>query len=345
MRGFVMFKVEKKGVILSKREGVSFEEEGVFNPAVIEKDGVLHMFYRAVGKDNFSTLGYCQIREGKVVGRLDEPVLEPEFYFEKQGIEDPRITFLDGWYYLFYTAYDGKNAVVAYAVSEDLKKWEKRGVITPRFSYDEAEDIFRHLNLDKRYGFFERFFRIMRDDGVLLWEKDTALFSRKIKGKYALIHRILPGIQICYFDDLRELTDEFWRKHLSELDKHVVLEPKYWFEGAYIGGGGPPLETEDGWLLIYHAVEVKEGRKIYRAGAALLDKDDPQKVIGRLKEPLLGPEEEWEKQGVVSNVVFPTATIVNGEDLDIYYGAADEKVALAKVNLKKLLSVLKKEKV
>lgn len=338
-----MLKVQRKGIFLEKRN-LEFESGGVFNPACVEKDGVIHMFYRAVGKENRSTIGYCQIKEGKVIKRLDYPVIEPEFHFEQQGVEDPRITKLEGIYYMFYTAFDGLNAMVAYATSQDLVTWEKQGVISSRLSYDEAEDIFKHLGLDKKYTFYERYFRMMRGDGVLLWEKDTALFGKKIKGRYAIIHRILPGIQICYFNAPKELSDEFWIKYLKELDKYVILEPKYWFENAYVGGGCPPIETDEGWLLIYHAVEVERGERVYRAGAALLDRNNPQKVIGRLREPLFEPEEEWEKKGVVSNVVFPTGAIVKGEDLEIYYGAGDQNIGLIVVKVKELLSELKENK-
>ena len=326
-----------------EKRNLEFESGGVFNPSCVVKDGVVHMFYRAVGKGNYSTIGYCQIKDGKAIERWVKPILTPEYHFEKEGIEDPRVTLLEGLYYMLYTAYDGENAMVAYATSKDLISWEKEGVISPRLSYDEAEEIFKPLGLDKRYTFYERYFQIMRSDGVLLWEKDTSMFSKRIKGKCAIIHRILPCIQVCYFDTLKELSDDFWRRYLKELDKYVVLEPKFWFENAYVGGGCPPIETDEGWLLIYHAVQVKDGRKIYRAGAALLDIDEPRKVIGRLKEPLFEPEEDWEKTGTIDNVVFPTGAVITGDELEIYYGAGDSRIGKAKVDLKQLLEVIKKE--
>lgn len=327
---------------MEKRD-LAFERGGVFNPACVEKDGLVHMFYRAADKNNFSTIGYCQIKNGKAIERWNKPILTPEYAFEEGGIEDPRVTLLEGLYYMFYTAYDGENAMVAYATSRDLILWEKEGVISPRLSYDEAEEIFKPLGLDKRYTFYEKYFQIMRSEGVLLWEKDTSMFSKRIKGKCAIIHRILPCIQICYFDTLKELSDDFWRKYLKELDKYVILEPKFWFENGYIGGGCPPIETDEGWLLIYHAVQVKDGRRIYRAGAALLDIDEPQKVIGRLKEPLFEPEEDWEKTGTIDNVVFPTGAVITGDDLEIYYGAGDARIGKVGVDFKQLLEAIKKE--
>jgi len=158
------------------------------------------------------------------------------------------------------------------------------------------------------------------------------------------MHRILPGIQICYFNDLKELSDDYWKKYLKELDKNIIMEPKYWFESAYIGGGCPPIEIDEGWLLIYHAVCLEEGKKIYRASAALLDKNDPQRVIGRLEEPLFSPEEEWEKIGVTNNVVFPTGAVVAEDILEIYYGGGDQSIGLVTIKVKDLLDELKEKK-
>lgn len=339
-----MLNIKDEGVILQPTD-LEFEKNGVLNPTVIEKDGIVHMFYRAVNSSFVSSLGYCQIQDGKVIERFDHPVIFPEYDYEKMGIEDPRITFLDGTYYLFYTAYDGQSAIIAYATSQDLVHFSKQGLISPNISYDKAEDIFRTTNIINKYTTFEIYFREMAGQSVLLWEKDASLFPKKINGKFALIHRILPGIQVIYFDDFSQLHElSFWKKYLKELDQHIILDPKYDFENRNIGGGCPPIETPEGWLMIYHAIEdvpTVEG-KIYRASAALLDLNDPTKVIGRLKEPLFEPKENWEKEGLVNNVVFPTGAIVNNNFLTIYYGAADTEIGAKSINLQELLNELKK---
>jgi predicted GH43/DUF377 family glycosyl hydrolase len=337
-----MIEMDESHIVLESRVGFGFEDEGVLNPACIEKDGLVHMFYRAVGKGNFSTIGYCQLKDNKVVYRSDKPVLIPEYQYESQGLEDPRITYFDGKYYMFYTAFDGQNALVAYATSLDLKTFKKEGVITPQFTYDEAEDIFRNSGVDEKYVFFEKAFKKYRGEDVYLWEKDAMLFPKKINGRYAIIHRVLPGIQICYFDDFSELTQDFWRKYLRNLNDFLILDPKYDFESNYIGGGCVPIETTDGWLLIYHSVSGSEKMKVYSACAALLDLKNPQKVIGRLPYPLFSPEKDWEKEGIVSNVVFPTGAIIKNETLFIYYGAADKKIAVRSIKIEKLLEELKK---
>jgi predicted GH43/DUF377 family glycosyl hydrolase len=338
-----MINVTKGEIVLEARNGCEFENDGVLNPACVEKDGVTHMFYRAVGKGNFSTIGYCQIKNNKIIYRSDKPILAPEYRYESQGLEDPRITFLEGRYYMFYTAFDGLNAVVAYAVSNDLKKWEKKGLITPQISYDEAENIFRDSGVGEKYIYYEKIFRRDKSDQVYLWEKDAMLFPKKINGKYALLHRVLPGIQIAYFDDFDQLNQTFWKDYLKKLDNYLVLDPKYSFQNSYIGSGCVPIETNDGWLLIYHSAEVdiKKGQ-VYHASAALLDLDDPTKVIGLLPYPLFSPETEWEKKGVVNNVVFPTGAVVDQGKILIFYGAADKVIGLKKIDLSNLLEELKK---
>ena len=335
-----MFKIRDEGIIL-KPTNLSFENKAVLNPACIEVDGITHMFYRAVNRQDISSIGYCQLKNNQVVKRLTQPILAPEFDYEKKGVEDPRITLLNGTYYLFYTAFDGKNALVAYATSKNLINFSKHGLISPRISYDKAEDIFRHSQVRERYTLFEVLYKARRGQNVLLYEKDVSLFPQKFKGKYALIHRILPGIQLIYFKNFTDLTDSFWRKYLTNLGENVIIDPLYWYESRNVGGGGPPIKTKAGWLIIYHAVEDTPLGKIYHAGAALLDLNNPLKVIGRLKEPLFSPKASWEKKGFVNNVVFPTGAIVKSGRLFIYYGAADTCIGAKSVNLDSLLTAIK----
>jgi predicted GH43/DUF377 family glycosyl hydrolase len=338
-----MISVYQKRTILEKRAGIEFENGGVLNPTCILIDGVTHMFYRAVDKSGISTIGYCQLKDNKVISRCDKPIIFPEHDYEKMGVEDPRITYLDGKYYLFYTAYDGKNATIALATSFDLVNFEKKGVIIPNISYDQAEDIFKKdTRLNPQYRMFEKKYRALYGNDILLWEKDGTLFPKKINGKFAMLHRILPGIQIIYFDDWADLTIDYWKKYLSKLNDHIVMDPIDGLENTHIGAGCSPIETKDGWLLIYHSVGLKNNHLTYWASAALLDKDNPQKVIGRLPYPLFKPTLDWEIKGVVGNVVFPTGAVVKDENLYIYYGAADSRIGLAKINLSKLLNTLHK---
>jgi len=335
-----MIEISKGKVILESRPDFEFENLGVLNPACVEKDGLVHLFYRAVRQDKVSSIGYCQIKDDRIVYRADKAILFPEYDYEKQGVEDPRITFFEGKYYLLYTAYDGQSALVAYAVSSDLINWKKMGIISPQMSYDRAEDIFRNNDLDKRYGHFERWYRFSMGEKVKLWEKDSALFPKRINGKMTMIHRVLPGIQICFFDNFSDLNNDYWEKYLSNLSKYIIIDPKAKFESAYLGGGSVPIETDFGWLLIYHGVDIEDNQRIYSTGAMLLDKDNPQKVIGRLPYPLFFPKATWEKQGFVNNVVFPTGTNIKDDLLTIYYGAADLRIATKTLSLSELLKEL-----
>ena len=335
-----MVKIRRECVLLEPSEN-EFENQAVLNPTVVQQGDTLHMFYRAVKEGNYSSVGYCKL-EGplNIVERRNSPILYPEHDYEIHGCEDPRVVELNGTYYMFYTAYDGKNALVAYATSKDLKVWEKHGIISAQIKYDEAGHFFHLSKLKEKYHFFISYYKDVVGEDVLLWEKDTFIFPKKFNNKFALIHRVLPDIQLVYFDDFKDLTNEFWRNHLEKLGEHVLLEPKFGFESRNIGAGAPLIETERGWLMIFHSVEDSNRGKIYYASAALLDKQNPYKVIGRLKEPLFSPTEEYEKFGDVNNVVFPTGTAIFGERLYIYYGAADKRIAVVSVNLHKLLHEL-----
>jgi predicted GH43/DUF377 family glycosyl hydrolase len=332
--------IRRESVLLEATEN-EFENQAVLNPTIVQQGDTLHMFYRAVKEGNYSSIGYCKLKGPlTIVERRNSPILFPEHDYEIHGTEDPRVVFLDGIYYMFYTAYDGRNALVAYATSKDLKKWEKQGIISAKMRYDEAGHFFRLSKLKEKYHFFISYYKDVVAEDVLLWEKDSFIFPKKYNNKFALIHRVLPDIQVVCFEDFKDLTNGFWQSYLEKLGENVLMEPKFGFESRNIGAGAPLIETERGWLMIYHSVEDSNKGKVYHASAALLDKQDPYKVIGRLKEPLFSPTEDYEKFGDVNNVVFPTGTAIFGDRLYIYYGAADKRIAVASVNLYKLLHEL-----
>lgn len=324
------------GIILEKTSA-PFESQAVCNPTCIEKDGVVHMFYRAIAPRNRSSIGYCQIKDGKVIQRSAQPILVPEYEYEKQGVEDPRIVFFEGLYYLFYTAYDGVNALVAYATSPDLTHFTKKGLITPTILNTEVREILKTLP-DPIYG---RYIDNDTAKDAYVWEKDAFIFPERINGKLMLVHRIMPGIQCIPFSNFSELTNARWKDYFKRLSEHIILDPLFPFENEKIGGGCPPINTEAGWLLIYHAVEKNRSSFIYHAAAALLDRSDPTKVIGRLPYPLFSPQEEWEKNGDVHDVVFPSGAVVRGDELIIYYGAADTRIGAKSLSMSELITELK----
>ncbi len=343
-----MVNVEKLGIVLSKTEN-SFECDGVLNPAIIKVDDKIHMFYRAVTKDNYSTIGSCILSSPMVVeSRNNMPMLVPQADYEYQGLEDPRIVKIEDLYYLSYTAYNGINALGALATSTDLIHWKKHGIIVPQITYEE----FKHFteNSKEVREKYQRFnahhlSHSKHDRTVFMWDKNLIFFPRKINGKICFLHRIKPDIQIVVsIDSFEDLTVEFWQNYFLKFDDYVVLSPKYPHEVSYIGSGCPPIETEDGWLLIYHGVHDTVNGYVYTACAALLDLDAPQLEIARLPYPLFFPEKEWELKGEVNNVCFPTGAYVDNDKLYVYYGAADERIALAQIRLSELLSELKLNK-
>lgn len=337
-----MVQVKKLGVILEPTKNL-FERTAVLNPGIWQEGNNIQMFYRALDEDHCSTIGYARLDDPmNVVERWDKPILMGEYAYESKGMEDPRIVKIGDTFYLFYVAHDGKNAITAYATSKDLRTFSKHGVVSPIIAYREFDEINNELRLKDAYSFFASYYQEEAGIDVLIWHKDVFAFPRKIKGKYALLHRILPDIQIAFFDSFEQLqTRDFWLKELKKMPEHVLLENKHWFETRNIGGGCPPIETADGWLIIFHTVEEKNQGRTYHACAALLDRENPLKVIGRLHEPLFSPTEEWETQGFVSNVVFPTGTALFGDTLYIYYGAADKRIAVASLSLSELLAEMK----
>jgi predicted GH43/DUF377 family glycosyl hydrolase len=269
--------------------------------------------------------------------------MAPELEFESHGVEDARLVKIDDLYYMTYTGYDGTNARGALATSKDLNQFTKKGIIVPPITYAEfvlmAESAGK---VDKNYYHNHKFYYQESDPEkkIMLWDKNVIFFPRKINGKLVFLHRIRPGIQIVFIKSLKELTKEFWTSYFLNLQDHIVIDPVYLHESSYLGGGCPPIETEHGWLLIYHGVKETEKGFIYSACAALLDLNDPVKEIARLPYPLFFPEYEWELKGEVNNVVFPTGTALFGKTLFVYYGAADERIACASISLPALLDEL-----
>lgn len=326
-----MIRIRREGILL-QRSGHSFEMAGVMNPGVYQEGLTVHLFYRAVGQGGISTIGYCRL-DGplQVVCRRKEPIIVPECPYESWGVEDPRIVRIDGKWYLTYTAYDGSFALGALATSEDLITFKKQGVVVPRLTYSQLYALIPGDRVDKRYVSYA-------DD--LVWNKNLIFFSRRIRGKLFFLHRIRPGILIAAINDLSELNMYFWERYFSDLDEHILLDPLYAHESLHIGGGCPPVETGEGWLLIYHGIEEKDGELIYSACAALLDGNDPRHVIARLPFALFLPEESWEKTGVTANVVFPTGTAVFGQRLYVYYGSADYCIGVVSMDIQHLLREL-----
>jgi len=310
-----MCKVKLKrinGAILEPISDHPWESQAVFNPATVKIDDKIHMLYRAVKAENYSTIGYAELNSsGEILYRCPQPVIAPELEIERQGCEDPRIVQLNNQYYIFYTAFDGKNLTknentrVMLATTTDFQKYNKIGMIGP-----DVQD------------------------------KDAMIFPAIIHNRIYYIHRIHPNIQIAIFECMEELIhpeENYWEDHLGNLDKYTLLHPEHEWEALKVGAGPPPLQTDAGWLLIYHGVD--KGR-VYRAGVVLLSDQDPTKVIARLPYPILEPEMEYERIGDVNMVVFPEGLVQVEDYLLIFYGAADKVIGLASCRLSELIEEL-----
>lgn len=169
-------------------------------------------------------------------------------------------------------------------------------------------------------------------------DKDAALFPGKFGGRYAMLHRPVSGfagvdkhIWLSFSPDLKH-----WGDH------RIVIRARRgaWWDADKIGLSPPPLETSEGWLILYHGVRDTPAGCIYRLGLALLDLEDPTKVIKRSDRWIFGPQENYETSGDVGNVVFPCGWILNGNELRLYYGAADTSIALASAQLNDIFDVL-----
>ncbi|WP_321331050.1 pesticidal protein Cry7Aa [uncultured Bacteroides sp.] len=338
-----MISIKREGIIL-KSSNLDFENDGVMNPAIIAEGENVHMFYRAVRKGNYSTIGYCRLKGPlEVVQRNDHPLVCSEFDYESHGMEDPRIVKIEETYYMTYTAYDGVSAVGALAISTDLNHFSKKGIITSQFTYEQFKElvIVNGHHTDKYFRSYNRR-ESKTNDGktVYITDKDLVFFPRKIGGKFYLMHRIKPDIQLIVVDKEEDLTAEFWKNYFLDFTSHIFFEPKYDHESSYIGAGCPPIETPEGWLMIYHSVRDTTDGYVYTASAALLDLENPTIELARLPYPLFSPETDYELTGVVNRVCFPTGTATFGDTLYIYYGAADKYIACVSVSLQALINEL-----
>lgn len=266
-----------------------WESNNVFNPSVILHQGLFHMHYRAQGLDWISRIGYAVSEDGVNWNRLRDPVLEPEGDHEARGVEDPRVTEVDGVFYMAYTAFSGKESKAdrvtpMFARSVNLITWDRIGPLV------EGED-----------------------------NKDHFLLPKKLNDRFIAFHRRFPNIWYAESVDMDNWLEEGMRLIMSP-------RPDNDWDSVSIGGNGPPIETENGWLMFYHGYEES---RTYRLSVAMLELEDPTVVINRPKEWILEPRERWEKHGHVPNVVFSCANIRVGDQVWVYYGGSDRAVGLA----------------
>ncbi len=288
-----------------------WECQAVFNCGAVDHNGRIYLLYRAVGQDGASRFGLAVSHDGVTIDeRRLLPVFEPEpgNPYEWCGCEDPRITPLDGVYYITYTAASLYPTTTATTVGSEAP-WRTRVALLKTFDFEH----------------FDRLGLAFTDE---VDDKDAALFPEKINGRYFMFHRRNLAIVVASSPDLVQ-----WDK------VGAVLEPARGWHDDRVGIGTPPLKTELGWLVLYHA---RDQRGVYRLGAMLVDSHNPQLVLATLPEPLLEPKEEFERVGRVPNVVFTCGMVERGLDYLVYYGGADRVLAGARIAKAKLLDALQR---
>lgn len=276
----------------------------VFNPGATLIDGRTLLLLRVEYRSGLSSLVAATSEDGLTGWEID-PVrgLHPRAgsFEEHWGIEDPRITKIGDEYFVVYVGYSTAGPLVCLATTRDFVHFERKGVLM------SPED------------------------------KDAALFPTTFGDRWALIHRPAPA--------MAGVGSHVWLSFSPDLrhwgDSRILLAARRggWWDANKVGLGPPPLLTSDGWLLCYHGVRVTASGSIYRLGLALLDRDDPTKVLARGNEWLFGPHESYERGGDVPDVVFPCGWILrdDADTLHLYYGAADSVVCVAEASLAALL--------
>lgn len=232
----------------------------------------------------------------------DAPAMSPATRYESFGIEDPRITYVDGRYWINYTAVSPHGITTALASTSDFRTFERHGI------------IFSPPN------------------------RDVTIFPEKINGRYAALHRPMP-------EGLGQPS--IWAATSPDLicwgDHRIVATARegHW-DDLKVGGGAVPFRVRagnrDAWLEIYHG--VTRSPPTYSLGALLLDLNDPSRVLARSRDPILRPEASYEREGFYAEVVFTCGLLAEGDLVRIYYGAADDTVAVADISLAEILSGL-----
>ena len=307
----------------------AWEAESVLNPAVVEAGDRTHMFYRAVGADGVSRIGYASSADGTDFDeRLPYPVFAADGLRDGRryrydpvaypsggswgGTEDPRAVVIDDKLYLTYNLFDGwdnmRVALTTLSVKDLIAKrwnWSK-----PTFLSPAGE---RHKN----------------------W----VLFPEKVNGQFALMHNLhaedADTVRIEYVDDPTRIGTE--APHIESPNPHAMPDRAIAWHKRMRSIGPPPLKTALGWLMFYHANDDESHK--YKMGAALLDLFDPTKVIARSLAPVLVPDADYENEGK-PGIVYGCGATIKDDTLRVYYGGGDRVVCSATAHLPTFLDAL-----
>ena len=299
-----LFKRQKTNPIITA-DKMPYPVNTVFNPGVAEHNGDIVLLLRVEDLQGQSHLTVARSKNGVDNWQIEpKPLIFPqpdtdEYAYDKFGCEDSRITYIP----------EKDEYFICYTAYSPVGP----GVATAR-----TRDFVR-----------------VEKSGLTFPpnNKDAAIFLRKFNNKWVMLHRPVAG-------DIEHIwltCSPDWI-HWGEPKCLLPERGGPWWDAARVGAGAPPIETDEGWLIIYHGVKTTTSGAIYRLGLALVDRGNPYKLLVRYPRWVFGPTEPYEKQGDVSNVVYTCGAIVRGDELWMYYGGADTCVCLARAKLKDLLN-------
>jgi len=280
----------------------------VFNPAAAAVDDQTVLLARVEDRRGISHLAVARSANGVDSWTIDpQPLLAPDdaVASELWGFEDPRIVWIDelGRFVITCTAYGPAGPAVFLATTEDFRSVDRHGIVR------QPED------------------------------KNAALLPYRIDGRWILFHRPKTQFGGGHGEILLSRSNDLVDWSAPE----QVLQPRAgaWWDSLRIGLGPPPVRTEHGWLLVYHGVKETVAGQIYRVGLALVDLDEPTRVLHRLPSWVLAPLAAYERNGDVPNVVFPCGLLQAPDGIvRLYYGAADSAICLATARLDDLLEAV-----
>ena len=321
---------------MSPAGGSYWESEAVFNPGAVMHNGRVHLFYRALGPDGISRVGYASSKDGVHFDkRYPHPVYMPESVKESTkhhpytsparlvydtslyvsgggwgGCEDPRAVKIDDRIYLTFNIFNGWDSIrvgLTSIAENDLEqgvwRWRKVNFLSP---------------VNERH-------------------KNWVLFPEKIGGKYALFHNLFDEdpnkVRVEYLDNLEGAIPKF-----DSPNPHYMPNREVAWHNRTRSAGPPPIKTKYGWLLFYHAMDTHDPDR-YKLGAVLLDSEDPRKVLYRSNYPVLEPD-EWYENDWKPGIIYASGAIVKGDTLFIYYGGGDKHIGVASTNLSEFVRKL-----
>ncbi|MFZ5941225.1 MAG: glycosidase [Bacteroidota bacterium] len=329
-----------KNPVLSPNSQNNWENLVVCNPGVWYDDGTFYMLYRAAGDDTDHVIrfGLATSKDGFNFTRSSaRPAFGPSVEGPDSGcVEDPRIVRFDDYYYVTY-AFRPYPPGQYWKFGHDEVLTPDTGSEAPSFLKNNTANSALAITKD-----FKNWQRLGRITQANLDDRDVILFPEKINNKFVMLHRPKEWIGEAYGPK----HPAIWIRSSDDLlvweePSRILIEG---IEGTWeekVGGSTPPLRTDRGWLMLYHGVE-NGGRGYYRVGAALLDLEDPGKVIGRTRNFIMEPEFDYELEGFYKGCVFPTGNVILNGILYVYYGAADKYVGVATCPVDELLEEILK---